>query len=131
MLTFGSCFQSISSDGQSCLMKPPSSQKAKMLARELHLATDPELVAADLRAQELLFCFQRNRPGADTERCALLGSWKSGSALSKNIPKKGPLNRRSLHCAPPDFLSRSVALISIMRFSLRKTAYVVVASSAK
>ena len=26
-------------------------------------------------------------------------SRKSGSALPKNIPKKGPLNRRSLHCA--------------------------------
>jgi hypothetical protein len=38
-------------------------------------------------------------------------------ALSKNIPTKGPLNRRSLHCAPPDFLLRPVALINIMRFS--------------
>ena len=44
---------------------------------------------------------------------------------------QGIRNRRSLHCAPPDFLSRSVALISIVRFSLRKTAYVVVANSAK
>jgi hypothetical protein len=26
-------------------------------------------------------------------------------------------NRRSLHCAPPDFLSRPVALINIMLFS--------------
>ena len=50
--------------------------------------------------------------------------------LSKNIPKKGPLNRGSLHCATPDFLSRTVALITIMQFSLRKTAHVVVAGSA-
>ena len=41
MLTRGSFFQSISSDGQSRLMKPPSGQKAKMLASELYLATDP------------------------------------------------------------------------------------------
>jgi len=32
-------------------MEPPLGQKAKMLAGELYLATDPELVAADLRAR--------------------------------------------------------------------------------
>jgi maltose O-acetyltransferase len=53
-------------------MKPPSGQKAKMLAGELYLATDPELVAADLRAQELLFLFNTTRPGTDRERRALL-----------------------------------------------------------
>jgi len=53
-------------------MEPPSGQKAKMLAGELYLSTDPELVAADLRAQELLFLFNATRPGADTERRALL-----------------------------------------------------------
>ena len=37
MLARGS-FQSTSSDGQSRLMKPPSDQKAKMLAGELYLA---------------------------------------------------------------------------------------------
>jgi hypothetical protein len=99
MLTRGSCFQSTSRDGQSRLMKPRSGQKAKMLAGELYLATDPERVAADLRAQGLLFIFNATRPGVETERRALLGSWKSGSALSKNIPKKEPPNRRSLHCA--------------------------------
>ena len=52
-------------------------------------------------------------------------------ALSKNISKKGPLNRRSLDCAPPDFLSRPVALRICMRLSLRRAAHVVVASSAK
>jgi maltose O-acetyltransferase len=72
VLTCGSCFQSTFSQGQSRLMKPPSGQKAKMLAGELYLATDPELVAADLRAQELLFLFNATRPGADTERRALL-----------------------------------------------------------
>jgi hypothetical protein len=35
MLAFGSCFQSISSDGQSRLMKLPSGQKAKMLAGDI------------------------------------------------------------------------------------------------
>ena len=43
-----------------------------MLAGELYLSTDPELVAADLRAQELLFLFNLTRPGADAERRALL-----------------------------------------------------------
>jgi hypothetical protein len=38
---------------------------------------------------------------------------------------------RSLHCAPPDFLSKLVALIDIMRFPLRETASVVLASAAK
>jgi hypothetical protein len=36
-------------------MKLPTGQKAKMLAGELYLATDPQLVAEDQRAQELLF----------------------------------------------------------------------------
>ena len=35
-------------------------------------------------------------------------------------------NRRSLHCAPPDFLWRVVALAEFMRLSLRKAAYGVV-----
>ena len=33
-----------------------------MLAGELYLATDPQLVAEDLRAQELLFRFNLTRP---------------------------------------------------------------------
>src|ERR1700761_2677476 len=40
-------------------------------------------------------------------------------------------NSRSLHCAPPDFLWRVVALINTVRLSLRRAAYVAVASSAK
>jgi hypothetical protein len=40
-------------------------------------------------------------------------------------------NCRSLHCAPPDFLSRSVALMDCMRLSLKRAAHVVVAGSAK
>ena len=43
-----------------------------MLAGELYLGTDPQLVAEDLRAQELLFRFNMTRPGADHERRALL-----------------------------------------------------------
>jgi hypothetical protein len=39
--------------------------------------------------------------------------------------------KRSLHYAPPDFLLRSVALSIFMRFPLRETARVVLASTAK
>jgi maltose O-acetyltransferase len=53
-------------------MTPPTGQKAKMLAGEFYLATDPQLAAEDLRAQELLFRFNMTRPGADDERRALL-----------------------------------------------------------
>lgn len=53
-------------------MRAPTGQKAKMLAGEPYLATDPQLVAEDLRAQELLFRFNVTRPGADDERRALL-----------------------------------------------------------
>ena len=44
-------------------MTAPTGQKAKMLAGELYLATDPELVAADLRAQNLLFRFNLTAAG--------------------------------------------------------------------
>ena len=53
-------------------MKPPTGQKARMLAGELYLGSDPQLVAEDLRAQELLYRFNMSRPGADDERRALL-----------------------------------------------------------
>jgi maltose O-acetyltransferase len=53
-------------------MTAPSGQKLKMLAGELYLASDPELVAADLRAQELLFRFNATPPAAARERRALL-----------------------------------------------------------
>ena len=43
----------------------------------------------------------------------------------------GRKNRRSLHYAPPDFLSRPVALMICMRLSLQRAAHAVVASSAK
>jgi maltose O-acetyltransferase len=53
-------------------MTAPTGQKAKMLAGELYLATDPQLVAEDLRAQELLYRFNLTRPDAGDERRALL-----------------------------------------------------------
>jgi maltose O-acetyltransferase len=53
-------------------MTPPTGQKAKMLVGELYLATDPQLVAEDQRAQELLFLFNATRPDAGEERRALL-----------------------------------------------------------
>jgi hypothetical protein len=40
-------------------------------------------------------------------------------------------NRRSLHCATPDFLLSLVALVNFMRLSLTKAAYVVVSSAAR
>jgi hypothetical protein len=40
-------------------------------------------------------------------------------------------NRRSLHCAPPDFLFNLLALLKFVRLSFRRTASVVVASSAR
>lgn len=43
-----------------------------MLAGELYLGSDPQLVAEDLRAQEVLYRFNMSRPGADDERRALL-----------------------------------------------------------
>jgi len=43
-----------------------------MLVGELYLGTDPQLVAEDLRAQEVLYRFNMSRPGADDERRALL-----------------------------------------------------------
>jgi hypothetical protein len=42
-------------------------------------------------------------------------------------PKEGvrepEKNRRSLHCAPPDFLWTSVALVDLMRLSLKRKAH--------
>lgn len=62
-------FRSTCSEGQSRLTEPPTGQKAKMIAGELYLATDPELVAEDLRAQELLYRFNLTRPGSDARAC--------------------------------------------------------------
>jgi hypothetical protein len=39
-------------------------------------------------------------------------------------------NRRSLHSAPPDFLWKLVALVNIMRLSLKKGAHALVSSAA-
>ena len=53
-------------------MIPPTGQKAKMLAGEMYLAADPQLVAEDLRAQELLFRFNNTLPDAADEQRKLL-----------------------------------------------------------
>jgi hypothetical protein len=42
-----------------------------------------------------------------------------------------PQGALQIHYAPPDFLSRPVALMIYMRLSLRRAAHVDVASSAK
>jgi hypothetical protein len=52
-------------------------------------------------------------------------------ALSKNIPRKGPRNCRSLGYATPDFLLRLVALMSFMRLSLLKATHVALSGAAK
>jgi len=48
----------------------------------------------------------------------------------ENISKTGPLNCRSLHYAPPDFLLTLVALMHFMRPSLRKGAHAALSSVA-
>jgi hypothetical protein len=53
------------------------------------------------------------------------------SPLSKNIPRKGPQNCRSLRYATPNFLLRLVALMSFMRLSLMKAAHVALSGAAK
>ena len=70
-------------------MTAPTGQKAKMLAGELYLATDPELVAADLRAQNLLFRFNLTPPDAIDERRALLvelfGGFGAGAVVQPSF----------------------------------------------
>lgn len=60
-----------------------------MLAGELYLATDPQLVAEDLRAQQLLFLFNMTRPDAADARRALLvelfDSFGSGAVLKPSF----------------------------------------------
>lgn len=51
---------------------PPKGQKARMLAGELYLASDPELAADHLRAQALLAGFNASRPDEDALRLELL-----------------------------------------------------------
>ena len=48
----------------------------------------------------------------------------------KSLLEKRKENRRSLHCATPDFLWMLVALANIMRLSLRKGAHAVLSSAA-
>ncbi len=43
-------------------------------------------------------------------------------------PLRSSFNRRSLHCAPPDFLWNLVALTNFMRLSLRKDAQAALSS---
>jgi hypothetical protein len=59
----------------------------------------------------------------------LTGSYPA--CLVENISSKELLNRRSLHCASPDFQCRPVGLMVYMRLSLGRAAHVVVAGSAK
>jgi maltose O-acetyltransferase len=70
-------------------MTAPAGQKAKMLAGELYLAIDPELVAEDLRAQDLLFRFNATRPDAAEERRTLLvelfDSFATGAVLKPSF----------------------------------------------
>ena len=60
-----------------------------MLAGEMYLATDPQLVTEDFRAQELLFRFNMTRPGADDERrdvlVDLFASFGTGAVLKPSF----------------------------------------------
>ena len=51
---------------------PPAGQKAKMLAGQPYMASDPELSAAHLRAQAMLARFNATSADADAERRTLL-----------------------------------------------------------
>ena len=51
---------------------PPTGQKAKMLAGQPYMASDPELSAAHLRAQAILARFNATSADADAERRTLL-----------------------------------------------------------
>lgn len=53
-------------------MTTPTGQKLKMMAGELYLDTDPELVEEQHQAQNLLFRFNMSHPDAVDERHALL-----------------------------------------------------------
>jgi hypothetical protein len=57
------------------------------------------------------------------------GSVRVGKGTSKSGRVK-ELNRRSLHCATPDFLSGLVALANFMRLSLRKAAHAAMRGAA-
>jgi len=82
-------------------MTAPAGQKAKMLAGELYLASDPELIAEDLRAQDLLFRF--NADFVPMPRRSGAHCW-----LSSSIPLQ--LARCSSHrsAATTGAISRSV-----------------------
>jgi len=56
----------------------PVSEKQKMLAGHLYIATDPELASEHLHAQDLLFQFNATSPGAAVERRALLSDLLGG-----------------------------------------------------
>jgi maltose O-acetyltransferase len=70
-------------------MTIPTGQKAKMLAGELYLASDPELVTDHLRAQAILARF--NTSGADEESLRvellreLFGHFGDGAVAKPNI----------------------------------------------
>jgi maltose O-acetyltransferase len=55
-------------------MTAPSGQKPKMLAGELYLATDPELVRERLEAQHLLSRFNGTPPDGEEDRRVLLAA---------------------------------------------------------
>lgn len=60
-----------------------------MLAGELYIASDPELVAEHLHAQNLLFQFNATRPDAEVERRALLlellGAFGEGTVIKPSF----------------------------------------------
>jgi hypothetical protein len=81
---------------------------------------------SELSGSAALLWFGVSRPKSGCGKIQVL----EGYGL-KSVCEYSEKNRRSLHYAPPDFLSRPVALGICMRLSLRRAAHVVVASSAK
>jgi hypothetical protein len=67
--------------------------------------------------------FERNQTYHRKDRLGI-------SEKKKHLQERAS-TQRSLRFAPPDFLSRTAALINFMRFPLRETAPVVLANTAK
>jgi hypothetical protein len=60
-------------------------------------------------------------PETTADPSATLGMTKGSVVMARNYTQ-GKRNRRSLHYAPPDFLSRTVALMICMRLSEKKSS---------
>src|ERR1700688_2772483 len=60
-----------------------------------------------------------------------MGPQRTRKKRTKSLTKAQKGNRRSLHCATPNFLLSLVALAIFMRLSLKKAAHVAISSAAR